>query len=912
MNIINQFTLRTLMKNKTRTLVTIIGIALSAAMFTAVTSSVISFQSYLLRTEIASEGAWEGWLEGCSAASAELVKKDEAVKSYAQIANLGYAMAEGCKNEDKPYLFVAGIGKGFTDFSSITLIEGRMPENNREIVLPNHLKINGGVSFNVGDTLSLQVGKRANAGGKYKGELIGGQNTPFQSEEGGETIVDAVSRSYTVVGICERPSYEPYTAPGYTALTLDNEAESDSYDLMMTFEEPEKAAEIMERLANSCSEDGIVFTTHASLLRFMGRSTNSSYNRVLYSMGVILMLVILFGSVSLIYNAFSISVSERTKQFGLLKSIGATKKQMRQSVLFEACALSVAGIPLGILAGLGGMGITFHFVADMINRLWGTAAEKGVFLTLVVTWQSIVFAAVIAFATIIISALIPAKRAVKLSPMQAIRQSDDVRIRPEKVRTSGLTYRLFGFEGMLASKNFKRSRKKYRATVFSLFMSIVLFVAATSFSDYLTGAAESTDNYSEYEVSFYLTEDNKKKTDEDIAKEVEGLSSVDRLGYACVADGVIELPEEYFDEEYLKYFHAEEESRVEGEIKESKTISQSVAVYFVRDSEYREYLKEASLNETKYMGSRVKSVLIWDDARVYVDDKLMNMHILKKNTWSGELDFIKQSIDDYYYLKKTGDEYIYVNEDSNYDSGDSDGQKVFSKKEALHSCMDIEFGKVMNKTMPLGASSSHWRGAITMLLPYSSMPEEISRYSTNFHVRAENHKKAYEDITKYLSGGEFENGAGGNVYDEAESKETERMLLLVINIFSYGFIILISLISIANVFNTISTNINLRRQEFAMLKSVGMAGKGFHKMMNYECALYGLKGILYGVPVSCLISWYMHSAMLEGTNMKYIIPWTGILISSASVFLVVFATMLYSMSKIKKDNTIEALRNENL
>ena len=897
MNIINQFTLRTLMKNKTRTLVTIIGIALSAAMFTAVTSSVISFQNYLLRTEIASEGAWEGWLGGCRAASAELVKKDEAVKSYAQVANLGYAKAEGCKNEDKPYLFVAGIGKEFTDFSSITLIEGRMPENNREIVLPNHLKLNGGVNFKVGDTLSLQVGKRANAGGKYKGELIGGQNVPFQSEGGGETIVDTIPKSYTVVGICERPAYEQYTAPGYTALTLDNEVKADSYDLLLTFEKPEKAMEIMERLADSCSEDGIAFTTHASLLRFMGRSTNSSYNRVLYSMGAILMLVILFGSISLIYNAFSISVSERTKQFGLLKSIGATKKQMRQSVLFEACTLSVAGIPLGILAGLGGMGITFHFVADMINHLWGTAAEKGVFLTLVVTWQSIVFAAVIAFATVIISALIPAKRAVKLSPMQAIRQSDDVRIRPEKVRTSGLTYRLFGFEGMLASKNFKRSRKKYRATVFSLFISIVLFVAATSFSDYLTGAAESTDNYSEYEVSFYLTEDNKKKTDEDIAKEVEGPSSVDRLGYACVADGVIELPEEYFDEEYLKYFHAEEESRVEGKIKESKTISQSIAVYFVRDSEYREYLKEAGLNETKYMGSRVKSVLIWDDARVYVDDKLMNMHILKKSTWTVDLIFRKS---------------IFVKEDSNYDSGDSDGQKVFSKKEALHSCMDIEFGKVMNKTMPLGASSSHWRGAITMLLPYSSMPEEISRYSTDFHVRTGNHKKAYEDIIKYLSGGEFENGAGGNVYDIAEYKETERMLLLVINIFSYGFIILISLISIANVFNTISTNINLRRQEFAMLKSVGMAGKGFHKMMNYECALYGLKGILYGVPVSCLISWYMHYAMSEGTNMKYIIPWPGILISSASVFLVVFATMLYSMSKIKKDNTIEALRNENL
>ena len=150
------------------------------------------------------------------------------------------------------------------------------------------------------------------------------------------------------------------------------------------------------------------------------------------------------------------------------------------------------------------------------------------------------------------------------------------------------------------------------------------------------------------------------------------------------------------------------------------------------------------------------------------------------------------------------------------------------------------------------------------------------------------------------------------MYDEAESKEAEKMLILVIDIFSYGFIILISLISVANVFNTISTNINLRRQEFAMLKSVGMTGKGFRKMMNYECALYGLKGILYGVPVSCLISWFMYSAMDQGINTKYVIPWQGILVSSICVFLVVFATMLYSMSKVKKDNTIEALRNENL
>lgn len=904
MNIINQFTLRTLMKNKVRTLVTIIGIALSAAMFTAVTSSIVSFQNYLLQVEIATDGAWEGRMEGCSASLAERIKKDEAIKSYTQIANLGYAVAEGCQNKDKPYLNIVGIGKDFTDFTPVSLIEGRMPENNKEIVLPLHLKLNGGVDFAVGDTFTLQIGKRVYAEGEFKGETVGGQNTPFQSEEGGETIADTVSKSYTVVGICERPPYEPYSAPGYTALTLDSGAETESYDLLLSFEKPEDAAKTLERLAESIN-GSVVFTIHDSLLRFMGKSTNNNYNRVLYHMGAILMLVILFGSVSLIYNAFSISVSERTKQFGLLKSIGATKKQMRQSVLFEACVLSVAGIPSGILAGLGGMGITFHFIAGMVNHLWATAEEKEVSLILIVTWQSVVIAAGVAFATVIISALIPAKRAVKLSPMQAIRQSGDVRIRPEKVKTSVLTYRLFGFAGMLASKNFKRSRKKYRATVFSLFMSIVLFVTATSFGAYLTGAADSTDSYSEYDINFYLEDEDKgKNTDEDIAKKVEGLSSVNELGYAQAAEAMIALPREYVNDEYLKLFKGEGEQEIEGKTEKDAMISLDVTVYFVRDSTYREYLENAGLNEAEYMEAEVKSVLIWDNARAYKDDKLYNMNILKKSDWSNTLEFLKLSIDEYFYLKREGGKYIYDNEEGK--------EKVFSADEACFDRINIKCGKVMNKTMPLGASSSHWDGNITMLLPYSAMPEKLSAYSTIFHVRAENHTKAYEGITKYLANEEFGSGASGKVYDEAESRESEKMLLLIVNIFSYGFIILISLISVANVFNTISTNINLRRQEFAMLKSVGMSGKGFRKMMNYECILYGLKGILYGVPVSCLISWWMHSAMDKGTNMKYILPWQGILISSVSVFLVVFATMLYSMSKMKKDNTIEALRNENI
>lgn len=154
--------------------------------------------------------------------------------------------------------------------------------------------------------------------------------------------------------------------------------------------------------------------------------------------------------------------------------------------------------------------------------------------------------------------------------------------------------------------------------------------------------------------------------------------------------------------------------------------------------------------------------------------------------------------------------------------------------------------------------------------------------------------------------------AVSRLIDYAASIETERAMITVINIFSFGFITLISLIAAANVFNTISTNLNLRRREFAMLKSIGMTPRAFSKMMNFECLLYGFKGLLYGLPVSFFITWLIYRAIGNGLETAFFIPWYSIAIAVGSVFLVVFATMLYSMHKIHKENTIDALKNENL
>lgn len=917
-NIFSRFTLRTLHQNKVRTLVTIIGIALSVAMFTAVTSIVVSFQNYMIDIEVKSVGAWEGWLEYGTEAEVDDLRGEREIRKSTKVADLGHALAEGCTNEAKPYVHMLGIEENFEKLVAVNLSEGRMPENDTEIVIPRHLWVNGNVEWKVGDTVTLNVGQRASK----KDQTA--TYSPLVPYSGQETLVHTQEKTYTVVGICDRMSIEDYSAPGYTVLTRDSGTKAAAYDLFVTFHHPKKAEDILSYYAKQGS-----FTTHRSLLRYQGNSLNSRMNSMLYSMAGILMIVIMVGSISLIYNSFSISVSERTKQFGLLKSIGATKRQIRHSVLFEAFYLSLFGIPLGILAGLGGIGITLHFIGGLLNKTWGGDVQGD--MTLHVTWWSLAVAVLISLVTVLISAMIPARRAMKRSAIDSIRQSGDIRIRPGEVRTSGLTYRLFGFEAMVASKNFKRNRKKYRATVFSLFISIVLFVTAASFTGYLKSTVKLGQSHSNYDVEFGLdsgmshSEDEQdqekaakaldiKKNPEKVGDALRNMDGVQEVGFAASQTGTMDIPLEYLNEEFLSkarryYPDCIDEKR--------KVYKMNISVHFVEDESYRRYLegcKGLRGKEEDYLNMEDGACLLWDQVLNVFDGKYFSAHALKKTGWTGTLHILKTTWE-MSLVSWDGDQYTL----EDY-SGDEPEQKVYPVNEVCVS-KKVIIKDTTDGIFPLGVSGGDgdFLQGIHMVLPYSGIKQfglwqgdEMEQW-INFHIRTKEHEKIYktlmENASDVLPGLELVNTS---VYDQASSFESEQALVAVIDIFAYGFIALISLISIANVFNTISTNFQLRRQEFAMLKSVGMTQKGFRRMMNYECILYGLKGLLAGLPVSILISWFMYRAMQAEWNAAMMIPWKGILTACICVFAVVFATMLYSMSRLRKENIIDGLRNENL
>jgi putative ABC transport system permease protein len=202
--------------------------------------------------------------------------------------------------------------------------------------------------------------------------------------------------------------------------------------------------------------------------------------------------------------------------------------------------------------------------------------------------------------------------------------------------------------------------------------------------------------------------------------------------------------------------------------------------------------------------------------------------------------------------------------------------------------------------LPFGVTNYTRAETITLAMPLSMVNTEA--YPPELRISIND----YDAITAYLDEKGYDYG------DLLESQMQYRNIVTMTNVFSYGFIILISLICICNVFNTISTNIALRRRDFGMLRSVGMQTKELNRMMIYECLRYGIRALVMGIPLGILGSFGINTLTGSVGNSNYEPPLIPMCIAIACVFVVVFLSMLYALSKLKKDNPIEAIRMENL
>lgn len=912
MNVFHKFAIKSLKLNRTRTVVTIIGIILSTAMLTAVTTTVSSVQQFLLEVTEKQNGCWHGVVSNISMKQIDEISKKKEVEKQVSIQNIGYAKLPHSKNETSPYLYIGGLNGDYETLLPFYMKEGRMPKNENEIILPASLETNAGVSYQVGDVISLPKGLRVL---KNKNQLW--EDDSYINEDD-ETFVESGKTAYHVVGIYLNPLYDQSMAAGYHVFTKAVKNEPDyGGSIYVSLKDAKKTVDFLKQIKPQKMEGTVadpLKDTNRMYLIYSGNASGSVF-RVLGGLMGILIAIIMFGSIALIGNSFSISVNERKRQYGLLSSIGATRKQLRRNVLYEASVLSAIGIPIGVLAGIGGMSVTFYFVSDLMSDMLNQGIEEygeALRLHMSAAGWAVLLAALIGFFTVLISAYLPARKALRTSAIEVIRQSQDIKIRANKVKTWKLTGKLFGLEGTLASKNFKRNRKKYRATVFSLFVSVVLFISAASFCDYMSKAINTTISTvsCDIRVSDNLADDSKALYDKlRVTKGVTKSSYYFNLSTESSISAVV--PDSSISEAYRNGVDGEggqlnEPVDEKGNVVKSKTqLVDNLTVVFMENQAFDECVKQNRANG-KF------DALAYDTMSNQTrDGKMYQYSLFDKIPDEVEVCFPKKLPKHYedVYERRVGKNgelecrmEKYLNEEAEPNS------ERFVPYKEFYNTRKITIGKTLDKA-PFGMENELGYGLV-LFMPERAIAKICPAGIEKLMVMLYNSDNPTETSEKMCQVLENNDRSTGNLYNYAREIQDVRAMMLVIKIFSYGFIILISLISIANVFNTISTNILLRRREFAVLRSVGMTRHGFYKMMNLECILYGCKGLFFGLIASVGVTYLIYLSLRNQIILDFYIPWYSVVIAVFSVFFVVFCTMLYAMRKIQKDNVAETLKSD--
>ena len=856
MDILKKFTKKNLKLNKKRTIVTIIGIMLSTALICAVAGMVSSTQKTLANAMRADHGNYHMRFENVPAEELKFIEENVNVESYFLTKNVGYAKLEGSINPGKPYLFLMEFDRNALQNSSFKIVEGRLPENENEVVISQHIIDNGGVELKVGDTLSLDVGTRRLVD---DGSVLS-QSNPYLGEEESqeenlqEEITDTINKTYTIVGIIERPSYEleDYQAPGYTIITYsDNINNTDVANISVLFNNVGDYEETTEQIVNTVKEDtGVDISTVANVnvIRFDGGLSENTMN-VLYGIAGVIIVIIVVSSVFVIRNSFAISVAEKTKQYGMLASVGATKKQIKKTVLLEGTYIGAIAIPLGILCGIIAIVVLLWIVNYLIGDMMG-----GVVFIYNVPLLPILLSIVISAITIYLSCIIPAIRASRISPIEAIRGNEDIKIKAKKIKTSKLTKKIFGIGGVIASKNLKRNKKKYRTTVISLVVSIAIFISLSSFLDYGKRAVGLYYTDMKYNVDVY-------NGDIELYNEIAQLNNIDDYSYSFTTSAIIDI--EKYGSEYGKEISNINRTYYEEAERETE-YQDTIAVIMFNNNYFKKFIKELGLNENDYKNIAI----LEDDEFEYNED---GTSVLRN-----------------YYNIKEG-ETITINLNG------EERQVTIAQR---------------SDQRPMGFEGSYATGGWIFVSEDFMEDKDNEIISTGMYINSSDASQIERDINNIIA----DNDSYKNVHitNLAEFADQERRILLLVSIFLYGFITVITLIGVTNIFNTITTNMILRSKEFANLKSIGMTTKEFNKMIRLESLLYGLKSLLIGIPIGLLGSFCIYQAFKNSVDFGYMIPWVSVLISIIFVFIIVGATMKYSLSKINKQNIIETIRQDNI
>lgn len=881
MKLLNKLTLKNLRLNKVRTIVTIVGIMLSAALITVVSGMALSGRQTMIDAQAAWSGNYDVALDIIDNSVIETARNNRNVENAFYKERLGYARTKNADGETCDYSVLAMSENTYDNCFKIDLIKGKFPTNSGEAVVTKSFKTQDGKDVKIGDKITLDVGVLTDKDSNVLDEE--GIHNLLQKDFNKCSIIDTVKRTYTVTGIIERPKtselYDPsnlsmiYTVSDekapieairtkhmnklYIAYTPQSEGDylQNTADIL-GFKADDMSNVISDEISPEDQQtSGInAYEFNSVLLSMKGYGSSDATNTVIFSLAVIIIIIVMLASVFVIRNSFAISITEKTSMYGMLASVGATKRQIRRNVLFEGFILGLIGIPLGILLGLGVNAI----LIAILNSVLGDMLNGATFVFVTPTIP-IICAIVLSAVTIFCSSFFIALRASRIPPLVAIRGNKDIKVKNNKpYRTSKLTKKLFGVGGEIASKSLKRSRKKYRTTVISIVVSVAMFIAVSAFMDY--GMTYTEHYYGKTDYSYMVSGIDTKQ-----AQTIEKMPEIENyltfgMQYGCVS---ADVPVNECGENFL-YDNAD------------GTKSFSVEFLEFEHDTFVQICRELELDYNKVKGG----VLVYSQ-------------VTPDNSESGN------SSKPMKLFGKTAPTKFTVH------GNDDEGNALITGKLKVSSVFD---------KIPKSADSVIGEGTIfgqgLIIGEQGVISPQLGEHGCGITLYANT-----SDHTSLTNRIESMEGADDSIYiyDYEEIVRQFNAIMLIVGIFVYGFIGVISLIGLTNIFNTISTNMQLRSKEFASLKSIGMTKKEFNRMIRLESLMYGIKSLLIGIPLGVLGVFAIFSAFSRGSvPMSFVFPWKAILISIAAVIIVVWLIMKYSISKVNKQNIIETIRNDNI
>ncbi len=887
MKVLNELSVKDLKLNKKRSIVIIIGIILSTALICGVAGLVTSFQKTFVETAKKNQGNYHTIFYDVPKDELKYIEENRGVKDYYLSEGIGYSylpnvtVTTSTGAEEKPYVNIIAMDNKFLNNMSIELQNGRLPESDDEIVVSARINQKFKTNYKVGDTITLNVGE-------LKDDASDVDEKNSQSSE--NEIINTTPKTYKIVGIINRPTttIEPYEAEWFTVITkmqtIKKQANiavlyTNPYDYKKNTEYINKMVEVKVGENVDKSEVTIFngldkfyrsykykIKINNELLSYEGASLDDETLKTIYGLGAFIMGIVLVSSVFVIRNGFAISITERLKQYGMLSSIGATKKQIKKSVYFEGFILGIIGIPLGILSGV----FAIYILVNVVNYILKDYVSSGTLLTYSMSWVAIVVSVIVSIVTIWLSCRKSAKKASKITPIEAIRSSEDVKLKAKKIKCPKIITKIFKTGGEIAYKNLKRSKKKYRTTVISIIVSVVIFIAISSFIQY--GFKMSSSYYTEknynYVVYAYTTASNKNK--EEFAKEqaknykmLTDISNLPDIGeFSINKTNVFEINMDEKHESELTDYGKDVKARYEESEEDGEKID-TINVISLSKDVYKRYLKKIGGNYETY-----KEGAILIDNNITYDEK-------------------GKRIQGSMYIWKKGDTVTGKINDKEYNI------KIVAKTEER----------------PNGVENLYNTHA------YFIVSEEFINktgyISASLYTQSNDTEKLDKEIEQYKKENNLTN-SNLNTFNMEESIKAENAIVLVISIFLYGFIGVITLIGITNIFNTITTNMNLRKKEFAMLKSIGMTKKEFNRMIRLESIFYGVKSLIIGIPIGIALSYGMYKVFKNSMEMEYVLPYKAIAVAVIFVAVIIGIIMKYSMSKINKQNIIETIRNDNI